>query len=290
MGGPNALGVSNEKFAVMTKDTSEPALLVDSHCHLDFPEFAEDFEGVLRRAELAGVGWMQTICTRLRSFEPVVALAERSGRLFCSVGVHPHHVAEEPEPVTAEALLKRAEHTKVIGLGETGLDFYYDQSPRDQQEASFRAHIEAARQSGLPLIVHTRSADDDTIRILREEAEQGPFPGVIHCFTAGPELARVALDIGFYVSLAGILTFKNAGALHDTVRDIPLDRLLVETDAPYLAPTPHRGKRNEPAFVGHVATALATLKGELVEQVTRTTTDNFFRLFQRAKLNVLETS
>ena len=274
----------------MNEGIHSPALLVDSHCHLDFPDFADDVDGVLRRAELAGVGWMQTICTRLRSFEPVVALAERSERLYCSVGVHPHHVAEEPEPVTAEALLRRAEHPKVIGLGETGLDFYYDQSPRDQQEASFRAHIAAARQSGLPLIVHTRSADDDTIRILREEAEQGPFPGVIHCFTAGPGLARVALDIGFYVSLAGILTFKNAGSLRDTVREIPLDRLLVETDAPYLAPTPHRGKRNEPAFVGHVAATLASLKGESGDHVARITTRNFFTLFRRAKANALEIS
>lgn len=265
-------------------------MLVDSHCHLDFPEFAKDFDGVLRRAELAGVGWMQTICTRLRSFEAVAALADRSERLFCSVGVHPHHVAEEPEPVTAAALLRRAEHPKVIGLGETGLDFYYNQSPRDQQEASFRAHIEAARQSGLPIIVHTRSADDDTIRILKEEAEQGPFPGVIHCFTAGPDVARVALDLGFYISLAGILTFKNAGALRDTVRDVPLDRLLVETDAPYLAPMPHRGKRNEPAFVGHVAAALATVLGRSTEDVTRATTRNFFSLFRRAGINPSEIS
>ncbi|MSO69658.1 MAG: TatD family deoxyribonuclease [Alphaproteobacteria bacterium] len=258
-------------------------MLVDSHCHLDFPDFVGDFDGVMARAANAGVGHMQTICTRLRSFDSVAALAERSERLFCSVGVHPHHVAEEPEPVTAETLLKRAQHPKVIGLGETGLDFYYEQSPRDQQEASFRAHIAAARQSGLPIIVHTRTADDETIRIMREEAERGRFPGVIHCFTAGPEVAACAIELGLYVSLAGILTFKNAGALRDTVRDLPLERLLVETDAPYLAPVPHRGKRNEPAFVPAVAAALAALKGLTTEQVAQATTDNFFRLFSKAR-------
>ncbi|MSO74884.1 MAG: TatD family deoxyribonuclease [Alphaproteobacteria bacterium] len=258
-------------------------MLVDSHCHLDFPDFVDDLDGVLARATTAGVGWMQTICTRLRSFDGVVALAERNERLFCSVGVHPHHVAEETEPVTPEVLLARAKHPKVIGLGETGLDFYYEQSPRDQQEASFRAHIVAARRSGLPIIVHTRTADTETIRIMREEAERGRFPGVIHCFTAGRAVAQCALELGLYVSLAGILTFKNAGALRDVVRDLPLDRLLVETDSPYLAPVPHRGKRNEPAFVPEVAAALATLKGISAEQVAQTTTDNFFRLFSKAR-------
>ena len=258
-------------------------MLVDSHCHLDFPDFVDELDGVLARATTAGVGWMQTICTRLRSFDGVVALAERNERLFCSVGVHPHHVAEETEPVTPEVLLARAKHPKVIGLGETGLDFYYEQSPRDQQEASFRAHIVAARRSGLPIIVHTRTADTETIRIMREEAERGRFPGVIHCFTAGRAVAQCALELGLYVSLAGILTFKNAGALRDVVRDLPLDRLLVETDSPYLAPVPHRGKRNEPAFVPEVAAALATLKGISAEQVAQTTTDNFFRLFSKAR-------
>lgn len=257
-------------------------MLVDSHCHLDFPDFVGDLDGVLGRAEQAGVGWMLTICTRLRSFEGLIALAERSERLFCSVGVHPHHVAEEPVPVRADALLERAKHPKVIGLGETGLDFYYDQSPRDQQEASFRAHIEAARRSGLPIIVHTRSADAETIRIMREEAERGRFPGVIHCFTAGREVAACAIELGLYISVAGIVTFKNAGELRDVVRDLPLDRLLVETDAPYLAPVPHRGKRNEPAFVPQIAAALAALKGVTANQVAETTTENFFRLFSRA--------
>lgn len=263
-------------------------MLVDSHCHLDFPDFVGDLDGVLRRAEQAGVGWMQTICTRLRSFDGVAALAERSERLFCSVGVHPHHVAEEPAPVTADALLARAAHPKVIGLGETGLDFYYDQSPRDQQAASFRAHIEAARRSGLPIIVHSRAADDETIRILREEAGRGRFPGVIHCFTAGRAVAACALELGLYISVAGILTFKNAGALREVVRDLPLERLLVETDAPYLAPVPHRGRRNEPAFVCEVGAALAALKGVTLDQVARATTENFFRLFSRAKNQAID--
>ena len=265
-------------------------MLVDSHCHLDFPDFIGDLDGVLARAATAGVGWMQTICTRLRSFDGVVALAERSERLFCSVGVHPHHVAEEPVPVTPEALLERAKHPKVIGRGETGLDYYYDQSPRDVQESSFRAHIEAARRSGLPIIVHTRTADTETIRIMREEAGRGRFPGVIHCFTAGREVADCALELGLYISLAGILTFKNAADLRDVVRGLPLDRLLVETDAPYLAPVPYRGKRNEPAFVPQVAAALALLKGVTTDQVAQTTTDNFFRLFARAKRQLIELS
>ncbi|MGD9535829.1 MAG: TatD family hydrolase [Alphaproteobacteria bacterium] len=259
------------------------AVLVDSHCHLDFPDFVDDLDGVLARARNAGVGWMQTICTRLGSFPSVAALAERSDRLFCSVGVHPHHVAEEPVPVTAEALLERAAHPKVIGLGETGLDFYYDHGPRDQQEASFRAHIAAARESGLPIIVHTRSADDETIRIMREEAEQGAYPGVIHCFTASRALAEAALALGLYISIAGIVTFKNAGDLRNTARDIPLDRLLVETDAPYLAPVPFRGKRNEPAFVAQTAAALAELRGITPEALARATTENFFRLFSKAR-------
>ncbi len=264
-------------------------MLVDSHCHLDFPDFVGDLDGVLARAATAGVGYMQTICTRLRSLDGVIALAERSERLFCSVGVHPHHVAEEPEPVTPEALLARAKHPKVIGLGETGLDFYYEQSPRGQQEASFRAHIEAARRSGLPIIVHTRTADTETIRIMREEAERGRFPGVIHCFTAGREVADCALEFGLYVSLAGILTFKNAGDLREVVRGLPLDRLLVETDSPYLAPVPHRGKRNEPAFVPQVAAALAALKGITAEQVAQATSDNFFRLFSKARRQASDT-
>ena len=198
-------------------------MLVDSHCHLDFPDFGDDLDGVLARAADAGVGTVQTICTRVTQFDAVRALAEDHERIWCSVGIHPHHVAEEPE-VSADHLVRMAEHPKVIGIGETGLDFHYDNSPRPQQEASFRQHITAARQTGLPLIVHTRSADEDTCRILREEAGKGAFPGVIHCFSAGPAVAETALDIGLHVSFSGILTFKKAEEVRAVARDVPAER------------------------------------------------------------------
>ena len=256
-------------------------MLVDSHCHLDFPDFGDDLDGVLARAAEAGVGTVQTICTRVTQFDSVRALAENNKRIWCSVGIHPHHVAEEPE-VTADHLVRMAEHPKVIGIGETGLDFHYDNSPRPQQEASFRQHIAAARETGLPLIVHTRSADEDTCRILREEAGRGAFPGVIHCFSAGRNVAETALEIGFHVSFSGILTFKKAEEVRAVARDVPADRLLVETDAPYLAPVPHRGRRNEPAHVIHTAARLADIKGLAEAELARVTTDNFFRLFSKS--------
>ncbi len=255
-------------------------MLVDSHCHLDFPDFGPDLDAVLARAAEAGVGAVQTICTRVTHFDAVLALAEAHESVWCSVGVHPHHVAEEPE-VSAAHLSRMATHPKVIGIGETGLDFHYDNSPRPQQEASFRQHIAAARETGLPLIVHTRAADEDTCRILRDEAGKGAFPGVIHCFSAGRSVADTALDIGLYISFSGILTFKNAEAVRAVARDVPPDRLLVETDAPYLAPVPHRGRRNEPAHVRHTAARLAELKGLDDGALARTTTDNFFRLFTK---------
>ena len=256
-------------------------MLVDSHCHLDFPDFGDDLDGVLARAAEAGVGTVQTICTRVTQFDSVRALAENNERIWCSVGIHPHHVAEEPE-VTADHLVRMAEHPKVIGIGETGLDFHYDNSPRPQQEASFRQHIAAARETGLPLIVHTRSADEDTCRILREEAGRGAFPGVIHCFSAGRTVAETALEIGFHVSFSGILTFKKAEDVRAVARDVPADRLLVETDAPYLAPVPHRGRRNEPAHVVHTAARLADIKELDAAELARVTTDNFFRLFSKS--------
>ena len=255
-------------------------MLVDSHCHLDFPDFGPDLDAVLARAAEAGVGAVQTICTRVTHFDAVLALAEAHESVWCSVGVHPHHVAEEPE-VSAAHLSRMAAHPRVIGIGETGLDFHYDNSPRPQQEASFRQHIAAARETGLPLIVHTRAADEDTCRILRDEAGKGAFPGVIHCFSAGRSVADTALDIGLYISFSGILTFKNAEAVRAVARDVPPDRLLVETDAPYLAPVPHRGRRNEPAHVRHTAARLAELKGLDDGALARTTTDNFFRLFTK---------
>ena len=256
-------------------------MLVDSHCHLDFPDFGDDLDGVLARAAQAGVGTLQTICTRVTQFDAVRGLAEAHERVWCSVGIHPHHVAEEPE-VSADHLVRMADHPKVIGIGETGLDFHYDNSPRPQQEASFRQHIAAARETGLPLIVHTRSADNDTCRILREEAGKGAFPGVIHCFSAGRAVAETALEIGLYVSFSGILTFKNAEEVRAVACDVPVDRLLVETDAPYLAPIPHRGRRNEPAHVVHTAARLAELKGLDDAELAQATTANFFRLFSKA--------
>jgi TatD DNase family protein len=256
-------------------------MLVDSHCHLDFPEFAADFDGVMARARDAGVGAMVTICTRLSRFDEIRAIAEARDNVWCTVGVHPHEAAEEGVDAPSR-LLELARHDKVVGFGETGLDYYYEHSPREAQQRSFRAHIAAARQAGLPLIVHTRDADDDTVAILTEEHAKAPFTGLIHCFTSSRELAEKMLDIGFYISISGIVTFKKAEALRETVRAVPLDRLLVETDAPYLAPVPHRGKRNEPAYVAGTAACVAELKGLAPDALARATTDNFFRLFAKA--------
>lgn len=257
-------------------------MLVDSHCHLDFPEFADDLDGVVARAETAGVGTMVTICTHVTKFAQVQAVARRYPNIFCSVGIHPHEADSEPD-TDAATLTALAGTDKVVGIGETGLDYYYDNAPRAAQRRAFRAHIAAARATGLPLIVHSRDADDDTIAILREEAEEGAFPGLIHCFTAGAELARVALDLGFYISLSGIVTFKNAGDLRETARQIPPDRLLVETDAPFLAPVPRRGKTNEPAYVAHTAAYLADMLDMEQAAFADLTTDNFFRLFSLAR-------
>ncbi|MDP2329402.1 MAG: TatD family hydrolase [Reyranella sp.] len=257
-------------------------MLIDSHCHLDFPELADDEAGVLARARTAGVAGMLTIGTRLDQFERVRAIAERHGNVWCSVGVHPHEAKEEGQR-TPDRLVEATHHPKVVGIGETGLDFYYQHSPRDEQVESFRAHIAASRQTGLPLIVHTRDADRETIDILEEEAGKGAFPGLIHCFTSGPEVARCALALGFYISISGIVTFKAAEDLRGIVRDIPLDRLLVETDSPYLAPVPKRGKTNEPAYVAHTAAKVAELKGVSVSELEEATTANFFRLFAKAE-------
>jgi TatD DNase family protein len=256
-------------------------MLIDSHCHLDFPELAAEEDAVVARARDAGVGAMLTIGTRLDAFDKVRAVAERHANIWCSVGVHPHEAKEEGQR-TPDRLVTLAQHPKVVGIGETGLDYFYEHSPRDEQAASFRAHIAAARQSGLPLIVHTRDADDDTAAILREEMRAGAFTGLIHCFSSGRGVAEVALDLGMSISLSGIVTFKAAEELRGIVRDVPLDRLLVETDAPFLAPIPRRGKRNEPAFVAHTAAKVAELKGISIAELERATTDNFFRLFTKA--------
>jgi len=256
-------------------------MLVDSHCHLDYLERDGDLDAAIERARAAGVRTMLTIGTRVSTFPSILAIAERYQDVWCSVGVHPHEAEGEGDTTTAQ-LVELAQHLKVIGIGETGLDYYYDNSPREAQQRSFRSHIAAARETGLPLIVHSRDADDDTIGILRDEYRQGAFPGVIHCFSSGRELAENAIDLGLYVSLAGILTFKNAQDIRNTVRALPVDRLLVETDAPYLAPIPYRGKRNEPAFVAHTARLLGELTGLDTDGVAETTTRNFFRLFSRA--------
>ncbi len=256
--------------------------LVDSHCHLDYLERDGDLDPVVARALEAGVGTMVTICTKLSEFDLIEGIARRFPQVYCTVGVHPHEAGKECQE-TPERLLELAAHDKVVGIGETGLDYYYEHAPREAQQVSFRSHIEASRETGLPLIVHARDADDDTVAILQEEHAKGAFPGVIHCFTAGPELARAALEIGFYISLAGIVTFKSAAELRDTVREVPLDRLLVETDAPYLAPVPKRGKTNEPANVVYTAGALAELRGVAAADFADTTTENFFRLFTRAR-------
>jgi len=256
--------------------------LVDSHCHLDFPELAIDVDDVVTRARSAGVGHMLTIGTKITKFDGVLAMAERFPNVSCSVGIHPHEAGVEPK-MDVEKLTTLAKHPKVVAFGETGLDFYYEHSPRDDQEKSFRVHIDAAREAGLPVIVHTRDADAETAKILEEEMARGAFTGVIHCFSSGPELAVKALDMGFYISMSGIVTFKKADALRDVVKTIPMDRLLVETDSPYLAPMPHRGKTNEPAFVTHTAAVVAGLKGVTREELATQTTANFFRLFAKAK-------
>ncbi len=254
-------------------------MLIDSHCHLDFPELADEREAVLARARAAGVATMLTISTRLDQFPAVRAIAEADDDIWCSVGVHPHEASDHAK-TTATQLTSLAEHPRVVGIGETGLDYYYDHSPRRVQEQVFRAHIEASKVSGLPLIVHARDADAEIASILRQENPRG---GVLHCFSSGRGLAEAALDLGFYISISGIVTFRKADELRAIVRDVPLDRLLVETDAPYLAPVPYRGKRNEPAYVAATAAQVAKLKGVSCEELAAATAENFFRLFQKAQ-------
>jgi len=257
-------------------------MLVDSHCHLDFPDYAGKVDEVLVRAKAAGVGVCVSIGTELKRFPGVKAVAEAHDNVWCSVGVHPHE--SEKELLDDEAaLVAEAAHPKVVGIGETGLDYYYEHSPRDPQRKNFRSHIAAARRTGLPVIVHTRDADDDTIEILRDEMGKGAFTGLIHCFTGTQRLADASLELGLSISVSGIATFKNSQALRDVIKTVPLDRLLVETDAPFLAPVPHRGKTNEPAFVVHTANMLADLKGVSPDELAKTTTDNFFRLFSKVK-------
>lgn len=255
-------------------------MLVDSHCHLDFPDFADELDQVVARAGQAGVGRIVTISTRVRRFDQVRAVAEHYQMVFCSVGTHPHNAHEELD-VTADELARLSEHPKVVAIGEAGLDYFYHKSPREAQAAGLRTHIAAARSTGLPLVIHARDADADMAAILQDEAGKGAFPMVLHCFSSGRTLAEAGVALGAYVSFSGILTFKNSQALRDIARDLPADRLLVETDAPFLAPPPHRGKRNEPAFVAHTAAVLAETRGVSREAIAEQTTENFFHLFSK---------
>ena len=253
-------------------------MLIDSHCHLDFPDFAAELDAVVERARAAGVERMVTISTRVKRQPDVLAIAERFADVYCSVGTHPHYAHEELD-VTAADLVARTRGAKVVALGEAGLDYHYDNSPREAQERGFRTHIAAARETGLPLVIHSRDADGDTARILEEETGKGAFPAVLHCFTGGPDLAQRAIALGLFISFTGILTFKTSDALRAIAAKLPADRILVETDAPYLAPGKLRGKRNEPAFVIETAKVLAEARGVSLDQIAQQTTANFFRLF-----------
>ncbi|WP_029014368.1 TatD family hydrolase [Niveispirillum irakense] len=256
-------------------------MLVDSHCHLDFPDFAPERDAVVQRARDAGVGLMLSICTHISKFNQVLDIAQSYPDVFCTLGVHPHQAAEEFPHCDVEKLVELSRlNPKVVGIGETGLDYFYDKSPRDIQQESFRRHIRVCLETDLPVIVHTRDADEDTIRILREEG-QGRLRGLLHCFSSGRQLAEEALELGFYISLSGIVTFKKSEDLRAIAADVPLDRILVETDAPYLAPVPMRGKRNEPAFVAHTARHMAEVKGVSEAELAQATTENFRRLFTR---------
>jgi TatD DNase family protein len=252
-------------------------MLIDSHCHLDFPELAADRAGVIARAKAAGVERMVTISTRVERFNEIRAIAEAHPEVWCSVGTHPHHADEELHIQTGD-LVRLAEHPKCIAIGEAGLDYFYDNAPKDAQETGFRRHIAAARITGLPLVIHARSADEMTAAILKDETGQGPFPFVLHCYTGGMDLAKVGLELGGYVSFS----FKNAETIREVARMVPDDRFLVETDAPYLAPVPHRGETNEPAYTRHTAEHLASVRSQSPEQIIANSTANFFRLFSKA--------
>ncbi|WP_020185328.1 TatD family hydrolase [Methylopila sp. 73B] len=262
--------------------------LVDSHCHLDFDQFAPERDAVVRRAHEAGVGLMVTISTRVRRFDRILELVGAYPSVYGTVGTHPQNAHEELD-VTAEELVRLAEHPKIVGFGEAGLDFHYDSSPPEAQEQGFRAHIAAARIAQLPLVIHARSADDAMIAILEEETAKGAFPAVLHCFSSGAELARRGVALGLYVSFSGILTFKRSEELRAIAAEVPADRLLVETDAPYLAPEPFRGKRNEPGYTAKTASVLARVRGWSEDEVRRVTTDNFFRLFNKTPRSALVT-
>jgi len=256
-------------------------LLIDSHCHLDFPELAADRAGVLARARANGIDGMVTISTRVERFDEIKAIADENAKVWCSVGTHPHHAHEELH-IQTEDLVRLAAHPKCVAIGEAGLDYHYEGDPV-AQATGFRRHIAAARETGLPLVIHAREADDDIAAILEDEDEKGAFPFVLHCFSSGTELARRGLALGGYISFSGILTFKNAPIIQEVAGFAPADRILVETDAPYLAPVPHRGHSNEPGFVRHTAEKLAEIRGVSFQEIGALTTDNFYKLFSKAK-------
>jgi TatD DNase family protein len=253
-------------------------MLIDSHCHLNYKGLIEDQHNVLERARASGVGTMLNIATRESEWDDVLGTALREPDVWATVGIHPHEADEHPHIDTAK-LVERAVHPRVVGIGETGLDYYYDHSDRERQQRSFRSHIAACRETGLPLIVHTRDAEDDTLAIMRDEMGKGAYSGVIHCFTASGAFADAAMELGFFISISGIVTFKSARDLQETAARLPLDRLLVETDSPFLAPVPHRGKPCEPAFVADTARFLANLRGESIEMLAEATSANFRALF-----------
>jgi TatD DNase family protein len=260
--------------------------LVDHHCHLDFPEFDDELVGIIGRARAAGVRLLVTIATRVRRFDRVLRIAEAHDNVFCSVGTHPHYAHEELD-VPVEEIIRLSRHPKVVAIGEAGLDYFYDNSPRPAQEQGFRTHIAAARETGLPLVIHARDADSDVAAVLEDEMTRGAFAAVLHCYTGGADLARRGVALGLYISFSGILTFKKSDDLREIAREVPLDRLLVETDAPYLAPGKYRGKRNEPAYVVETAAELARLKGLAFEELARATTENFFRLYNKTPRGAL---
>ncbi len=255
-------------------------MLIDTHCHLDFPDFEAERDAIIARAHEAGVEQMITISTRVKRFETILAIAEAYPNVFCSVGTHPHNADEELD-ITTEDLVRLSAHPKVVAIGEAGLDYFYDNAPRDAQAEGLRRHIAAARETGLPLVIHSRSADEDMAAILTEETGKGAFPFLLHCFSSGPDLARIGVELGGYVSFSGILTFPKSEELREIAKTVPHDRMIVETDAPYLAPKPFRGKRNEPAYVAHTAAVLAETIGVSNEEIARITTENAFRIFSK---------
>ena len=255
-------------------------MLVDSHCHLDFPDFADDLDGIILRAEAAGIGRIVTISTRIRRIDALLAITARFPNVYCSVGTHPHQ-ADEEDGISADELISLTQNSKVVALGEAGLDYFYEHGSRDAQARGFRTHIAAARATGLPLVIHTREADEDCGRILDEEMAKGAFRAVLHCYTGGRELARKAVALGLYIGFTGILTFKKSDVLRALAAELPADRILVETDAPYLAPGKFRGKRNEPSYVVETAKVLADTRGVSFDEISGQTTENFFRLFSK---------